>query len=191
MGKQLGGGHKDGARADQAVRLGAELAAQILVLVLGRSQQAIGRGRGLAGELELAPDLGTIQAEPGKLRDAVAQLLINAIKFTPDGGTIRLLARRAPDGGVRIDVSDTGMGIEPANLARIFDPFFTRRDVSRHCSGTFEYDRRGLGLGLSVAKAFVEMHGGQISVSSQLERGTTFTIALPPALPAPLSPASN
>jgi signal transduction histidine kinase len=109
----------------------------------------------------------------------VAQILINAIKFTPDGGIIRLTARRLPGAGALVTISDTGMGIEKASLARIFEPFFTRFDVSRHCSGTFEYDRRGLGLGLSVAKAFVERNGGQIAVASELGHGTTFTITLP------------
>ena len=61
----------------------------------------------------------------------------------------------------------------------MFEPFFTRFDVSRHSSGTFEYDKRGLGLGLSVAKAFIEMHGGQMSVASELGKGTTFTVELP------------
>ena len=72
------------------------------------------------------------------------------------------------------------MGIEPDHLSRIFEPFFTRFDVSRHSSGTFEFDKRGLGLGLSVAKAFVEMHGGTLSVESELGHGTTFTLKLPP-----------
>src|SRR5581483_8725542 len=71
-------------------------------------------------QVELAPDLGSVQVEPDKLRDSVAQLLINAIKFTPDGGTIRLTARRQPDGGAQIKVSDNGMGIDPGSVGRIF-----------------------------------------------------------------------
>jgi signal transduction histidine kinase len=107
------------------------------------------------------------------------QLLMNAIKFTPNGGTIRLSAARTPTGRMFLAVTDTGMGIDPESQQRIFEPFFTRFDVSRHSSGTFEYDKRGLGLGLSVAKAFVEMHGGEIHVASKLGEGTTFTIDLP------------
>jgi signal transduction histidine kinase len=109
----------------------------------------------------------------------VIQLLVNAIKFTPDGGTIRLSARRLPDGGAEIQVSDTGVGIDPVSLARIFDPFFTRFDVSRHASGVYEFDRRGLGLGLSLVKAFVELHGGHVKVESEIDKGSTFTITLP------------
>ena len=130
-------------------------------------------------EVDVPGDLGMLSVEADKIRDSVAQLLMNAIKFTPDGGTIALTARRLPEGGVEIRVHDTGMGIEPAGLARVFDPFFTRFDVSRHSSGLFEYDRRGLGLGLSVAKGFVEMHGGRIKVESELGKGSTFTILLP------------
>jgi signal transduction histidine kinase len=128
-------------------------------------------------------DVGTIAVEPDKIRDSLVQLLINAVKFTPNGGAIHLSASRTSEGSLRIVVADTGMGIEPENLARIFEPFFTRSDVSRHSSGTFEYDKRGLGLGLAVAKAFVEMHGGRLSVESQLGKGTTFTLELPPARP--------
>jgi signal transduction histidine kinase len=129
-------------------------------------------------ELTIPDDLGKLHVEPDKIRDSLTQLLINAIKFTPNGGTIRLTAERIP-GRLRVMVADTGMGIEPDCLAMIFEPFFTRYDVSRHSSGTFEYDKRGLGLGLSVAKAFVEMHGGQLSVESKLGHGTTFTMELP------------
>jgi signal transduction histidine kinase len=129
--------------------------------------------------VEAAADLGTIQVEEDKIRDCVFQLLVNAIKFTPDGGTIRLSARRLPQDGVEIQVADTGVGIDPASLARVFDPFFTRFDVSRHSSGICEFDRRGLGLGLSVVKAFVEMHGGRVKVESEVHRGSTFTITLP------------
>ena len=133
--------------------------------------------------LDLADDLGTVRVERDKMHDGIVQLLINAIKFTPDGGAIRLEARRAADGSVAIAVSDTGKGIDADSLGRIFDPFFTRFDVSRHASGTFEFDRRGLGLGLTVVKAFVEMHGGQVRVESRVNEGSTFTISLPPTPP--------
>ncbi|MGF1579141.1 MAG: ATP-binding protein [Gemmataceae bacterium] len=129
-------------------------------------------------ELNVPPDLGILRAEQEKLRDCVIQLLLNAIKFTPDGGTIRMNASRSQD-TVEIRVTDTGLGIDPASLGRIFDPFFTRFDVSKHCSGVYEFDRRGLGLGLSVVKAFVEMHGGRVKVDSKLYEGSTFSMILP------------
>jgi signal transduction histidine kinase len=130
--------------------------------------------------LELAPDLGVLDVEAGKIRDTVDHLLLNAIKFTPDGGKICIRACRTADQGAEIQVRDTGIGIEPACMPHIFEPFFTRFDVSRHSSGQFEFDRRGLGLGLSLVKAFVEMHGGDVRVASEPGRGTTFTVTLPP-----------
>jgi len=61
----------------------------------------------------------------------------------------------------------------------IFDPFFTSFDVSRHSSGVFEYSRRGLGVGLSIVKVFVEMHGGNVIVMSEVGKGSSFVITLP------------
>ncbi|MCI0457388.1 MAG: hybrid sensor histidine kinase/response regulator [Gemmataceae bacterium] len=132
-------------------------------------------------EVDAPADLGTVSVEEDKLRDSVFQLLINAVKFTPDGGWIRLSARRLPEGATEIKVADTGMGVDAASLPRLFDPFFTRFDVSRHSSGLFEFDRRGLGLGLTVVKVFVEMHGGKVTAESEVGKGTTITITLPPA----------
>jgi signal transduction histidine kinase len=133
--------------------------------------------RGQRLELSVPDSLGSADVEPDKLHDAVVQLLMNAIKFTPDSGTIRISAERR-SGEIQIEVSDTGLGIDAETQARIFEPFFTRLDVTHHSSGTFEFDRRGLGLGLAVAKAFVDMHGGKIAVASRPGEGTRFTITL-------------
>jgi signal transduction histidine kinase len=130
-------------------------------------------------DLQVAPNLGSLRADGDKLRDGIVQLLMNAVKFTPDGGIIRLEGLRLADGAAQITVTDTGKGIEAESLASIFEPFFTRLDVSKHSSGTYEYDRRGLGLGLSMVKTFVEMHSGRVSVASRPGQGTTFTIVLP------------
>jgi signal transduction histidine kinase len=136
--------------------------------------------RGQRLVVELPDDLGSMRLAAEKLRDGVNHLLLNAIKFTPDGGTVTLSAARTPDRGAEIHISDTGCGIDTECQARLFEPFFTGFDVSHHSSGTFEHGRKGLGLGLSVVKAFVEMHGGHIDVQSAEGRGTTFTIKLPP-----------
>jgi signal transduction histidine kinase len=124
-------------------------------------------------------ELGKIPLEPEYIRDGVNHLLLNAIKFTPDGGTITVHAARTQGDGAEIVIADTGIGIEPANLPHLFEPFFTGFNVERHSSGQFEYGRQGIGLGLSVVKEFVEMHGGTLSVQSELEKGTRFTIRLP------------
>jgi signal transduction histidine kinase len=130
-------------------------------------------------EVDAPPHLGLILVDPDKIRDSIAHLLLNAIKFTRDGGTIRLAGRRLANDLAEIQVSDNGVGIDQASLARLFEPFFTRFDVSRHSSGVFEFDRRGLGLGLSLVKAFVEMHGGRVKASSVPGKGSTFTITIP------------
>jgi len=129
--------------------------------------------------IKLDAGLGSLNIEAQKIRDCVEHLLLNAIKFTPDQGMICLSARRKPDGYAEVKVSDSGVGIDPACLPHIFEPFFTSFDVSRHSSGQFEFGRRGLGLGLTLVKAFVELHGGQVSASSEPGKGTTFTISLP------------
>jgi signal transduction histidine kinase len=154
--------------ADFAALL-AEAAEDVRPLARERRQELV---------LDLPPNLGPINVDAGKVRNCVNQLLLNAIKFTPDGGRVELRGRR-PAGAAEVRVRDTGLGIDPASLPRVFDPFFTEFDVSRHSSGQFEFGRRGLGLGLSLVKAFVEMHGGTITVTSEPGRGSTFTITLP------------
>jgi signal transduction histidine kinase len=133
-------------------------------------------------EADVPDDAGTIDVDEEKIRDSVNHLLLNAIKFTPDGGRITASAHLNGNDGDReaiIRVSDTGCGIDSACLARVFDTFFTEFDVSRHSSGHFEHGKKGLGLGLSVVKAFVQMHGGRVEVASESGRGATFTIHLP------------
>jgi signal transduction histidine kinase len=162
-----------------------------LVRGAAKEVQSFVMERRLELTLDVPEDNTTFRAERDKMHDSIVQLLVNAIKFTPDGGTIRVTARRTPEGGATIAVSDTGQGIDAASLPHIFDPFFTRFDVSRHQSGTFEFDRRGLGLGLTVVKAFVEMHGGQVQVESQLGKGTTFTVQLPGPRPPAVGTAAE
>jgi len=128
---------------------------------------------------EWPADLGQIAIEPDRIRDALNHLLLNAVKFTADGGKITLHAARTADGGAEIVVTDTGVGIEPSALNHLFEPFFTGFNVEHHSSGHFEYGKQGLGLGLSVVKEFVTLHGGTLNVQSERGKGTTVTIKLP------------
>jgi signal transduction histidine kinase len=130
--------------------------------------------------VEVPDDLGMMNVEPVGIRDALNHLLLNAVKFTPDGGQIRLQAERRNEGSVVIRVSDTGEGMNEETRQRLFQPFFTGFDVSRHCSGTYEHGRRGLGLGLVIVKNLVQLHDGTIDVQSEPGKGTTFVITLPP-----------
>ena len=136
--------------------------------------------------LDMPEKLRIVSIDADKIRDSVNHLLLNAIKFTPDGGRITVAAHA--DGEISIAVSDTGCGIDPAHLPRIGEAFFTGYDVTHHSSGHFEHGRQGLGLGLSVVKSFVALHGGKLDISSELQCGTTVTMTLP-TTPAPAPPA--
>ncbi|MDQ3441536.1 MAG: hybrid sensor histidine kinase/response regulator [Planctomycetota bacterium] len=139
------------------------------------------RGQTLA--LDVPPDLGTAEWDGPKLRDTLNHVLLNAIKFTPDAGTISVGAARQQNDMVRITINDTGCGIDQDCLPQLFEPFFTGTDVSRHSSGKFEHGRKGIGLGLSVARSFVRMHGGTIIAASEPGNGATFTIMIPAQAP--------
>jgi signal transduction histidine kinase len=115
--------------------------------------------------------LGHMVADERKVKQVLLNLLSNAVKFTPDGGRIDLIATAAED-VVTVAVSDTGIGIAPEDQAAVFEEF---RQVGRDDTRKQE----GTGLGLTLSKKFVELHGGRIWVQSQIGRGSTFTFTLP------------
>jgi len=129
--------------------------------------------------LAVAEDLGTFEIDADKISAVLVNLLTNAIKFTPDQGQIELSAELEDGDEARICVADRGVGLEPQALKHLFQPFFTQFDPSRHSSGDFGFCKRGLGLGLSISKQFVEMHGGEISAESAPDGGTRITVRLP------------
>ena len=124
--------------------------------------------RSLAVSVSVDPNLGAIDVDQAKIADVLTNLLANAIKFTPDGGTIRIEARTEPsdDKWVRISVRDEGAGVSEADQQHLFEPFFTGFDTLRHSSGEYQFGKRGIGLGLWLVKTFVELHGGRVEVSS-------------------------
>jgi len=124
-----------------------------------------------ADALEPAVVLG----DAGALRRAVLNLVDNAVKYTPAGGKVEISLLVA-EGEARIVVRDTGIGIDPADAARIFDPF-VRLDAAR------TRDAGGSGLGLALVRAIVEAHGGTITVDSTPGAGSRFTVRLPLAPP--------
>ncbi len=138
--------------------------------------------RGQKLSVSVAPDTPTIRADEEKVRDILMNLLSNAVRFSPDDSTIELMIAGTETGGAEFSVRDRGSGIPAADLPVLFEPFAVAAasDSERHMSGEYEHGSRGIGLGLSVVKRFVELHGGSVRVESS-PQGTTFRVILPAA----------
>jgi signal transduction histidine kinase len=130
----------------------------------------------VALDLRVDPDVGSIRADERKIRQVVFNLLSNAVKFTPSGGRVEVSAVRH-DAVVEIAVADTGIGIAPADQERIFEEFQQAR-------GTASGPSDGTGLGLTLSRRFVELHGGRLWVESEPGAGATFRFTLPVAVAA-------
>jgi two-component system NtrC family sensor kinase len=113
-------------------------------------------------------DLPAVHSDAPQLRQVILNLLTNATQAIGKDGTITITTRRTGAEAVEVEVSDTGCGIPAEDLGRIFDPFFTTKPPGQ-----------GTGLGLSICHGMIQRLGGRITVSSQVGRGTTFTIQLP------------
>ena len=121
---------------------------------------------GIAIDAQVPSGLPQVDADPVRAREIVANLIANAIRYTPRGGRVTAEAS-AQDGSVAIEVRDTGAGIAPDRVDRIFDRFYKSPES------------RGAGLGLAIAKQLVEAHGGQITARSVLGEGTVIRFTLP------------
>ncbi len=154
---------------------------------LGRSLRERALDFTLDGGLLALPN---INADPDALRKVFEHLLINAIKFTPDGGQIRVtgatVSPRAsfPNGAIEVTVSDTGIGIAPEDRDLIFDKFYQTGGSALHSSGKTKFKGGGPGLGLAIARGIVEAHGGRIWAESpgydeHAFPGSTFHVMLP------------
>jgi signal transduction histidine kinase len=133
----------------------------------------LARARAIQLELDVA-GCPPIWGDPDKVHQVLTNLVSNALKFTPTGGRVILAAGAAPDGMVRLAVRDTGLGIPPAERERVFDKFYQ--------VGRVEGERPpGSGLGLTIARHLVELHGGRIWIEDDGGGGTTFVVLLPAA----------
>jgi signal transduction histidine kinase len=137
--------------------------------VVERKQQLI---------VDVAENLPTLDGDRDKLEDVLTNLISNAIRFSPDGGTITVAAHPVMGDMLEILVCDSGTGIPEKDLAELFEPFYTGSDVLHHTSGTFEYGSKGIGLGLAIVRRFVEIHGGAVKAYPG-NPGTRFQILLP------------
>jgi signal transduction histidine kinase len=131
---------------------------------------------GVAVAREVEPGLPAVLADRDQILQVLLNLVGNALDAMPAGGTLRVRASRAP-GGVSFTVSDTGGGIAPEDLARVFEPYFTTKEG-------------GTGLGLAIAHRIAEEHGGRLEAASEPGHGAAFTLTLPVLVAVPTSPAS-
>ena len=126
--------------------------------------------RGIALHQSVDERLGQVQADERKIRQVLLNLLSNAIKFTPEAGRIDVEAK-PEDGFIQVSVSDTGIGIAPADQEAVFEEFKQVGTAAKKVEGT--------GLGLALSRKFIELHGGKIWVKSQIGAGSTFTFTIP------------
>ena len=140
------------------------------MLVRERAQR-----HGLTLTLDVGDGLEEWVADARKVKQVVVNLLTNAVKFTPTGGRVSLHARRTELNGqvlAEVSVADTGVGIAPEEQALVFEEF-------RQASGNYLRKSEGTGLGLSLSRRFVELHGGTIRLESVPGQGSTFIVTLP------------
>src|SRR5262249_37497376 len=125
---------------------------------------------GVALEGDFDKDLPSVEADPGKLRKVFANLIGNAVRFTPRGGAVKVEGRTLQDGGVAVRVRDSGHGMTREEIAAALAPF----PQSGHARW-----REGTGLGLPIAQALVQLHGGRLQIESSEAQGTEVTVILP------------
>jgi signal transduction histidine kinase/CheY-like chemotaxis protein len=162
----------DLARIDSAQMsvLLEEVEAETLVHQATDTVRSLVQSRGLALRTEIAPDLPALYVDPTRIRQVLINLLSNAARFTDEGG---ITVRAERDGGsIVFAVTDTGVGIPPDDLPRMFEEFHQLDAGMRRRHG-------GVGLGLAISRRFVEMHGGRIWVESEVGSGSTFRFTLP------------
>src|SRR5207253_768303 len=138
---------------------------------------------GVALSLDVDHQIGFIEADERKIKQVIFNLLSNAVKFTSERGRVDVVARHV-NNGVQVSVRDTGIGIAPEDQARMFEEF---QQLGSGMTNT----REGTGLGLPLARRFVELHGGRLWVESQLGVGSTFAFTLPTLLKEPPSGAER
>jgi signal transduction histidine kinase len=160
----------------------ARHAPHTLVAAVTAQLRGVAAQAGVQLRNQVSPDLPALHCDGPRIEQVFTNLIANAIKFTPPGGQVTITAVAEPR-LMRFCVIDTGAGIPPEALPRIFDKFFQVRSST-------ETGNKGTGLGLAIVKHLVELHGGTVSVESEVGRGSQFCFALPLGTQAP-SPADR
>ena len=150
----------------EPVRIG-EVVASVVDIIAPRAARA-----GVAVSARMPADLTLVSADRDRLAQVLINLIDNAVKYTPDGGSVTVTGRNLEPGRIEVAVADTGIGIPPADLPRITERFY-RVDKAR------SRELGGTGLGLAIVKHLVMAHGGDLSIESEQERGTTVRFTLP------------
>ncbi|WP_340118893.1 PAS domain-containing sensor histidine kinase [Pelagibius sp. 7325] len=141
------------------------------------------QNKGLALTLRVAEGLPSLRCDARKLKQVLVNLLSNAVKFTPAGGRVLLEAESDGAAGIVVRVSDTGIGIAPENIVKVMSPFGQVHEALNR-------DTQGTGLGLPLSRALVELHGGRLTLESELGKGTTARVELPGRAVASTLPGS-
>jgi signal transduction histidine kinase len=158
----------------EAGRMELEVAAFDLPLAIDNARTFVrerATKHGITLDVSVDDRLGDFVGDERKIKQILLNLLSNAVKFTPEGGRIGINAKQT-NGAVEISVTDTGIGIAPEDQPKIFEEF-------RQVNADYAHKSEGTGLGLTLAKKFVELHGGRIWVESEMGKGSKFTFTLP------------
>ncbi len=150
-----------------------DVAVAELVDTVGRVLRQRAEAGGLDFSTAIPDDLPPLRGDPRALRQVLLNLLSNAIQFTPSGGRVGCSARRLADGGLCLEVVDSGIGIAASDIAKALEPF-------GQIDSPLARRHHGAGLGLPISRALVELHGGRLDLASETGKGTTASIRLPP-----------
>ena len=148
---------------------------RLLVNELRETMEPLAREKEITLEDRLPDDLPPLLADRAKLRRVLVNLISNALKFTPKGGRVVVFAEQLDARTARVSVADTGVGIAPEDIERLFDKYEQARSRATR-------SEKGTGLGLYITRQLVELHGGKISARSELGKGSTFSFTIPIAV---------
>ena len=135
-------------------------------------ERASSNGISLTSDVE--PEIPNLLGDERMIRQMMTNFLSNAVKFTPENGRVRVEARCLDDGAIELTISDTGIGMSPEHMETAMLPF-------RQVSSSLARKHEGTGLGLPLAKSFIDLHGGKLDIESELEKGTTVRVTFPAA----------